>query len=136
MMSTRKPSRREMLSSCAEVGPEDGMDPRDFQRQAAPRVANRKALQLCGQVMRTLHHVLSGECGDEVLRELIVHSVMPAPNTGRLLVTVALAASADTVDSSQVLERLQRAQGLLRSEVAAAISRRRVPELTFRLLTM
>src|SRR5262249_40317508 len=91
------------------------------------RVPNRKALQLCGEVARTLNLVFA-ECGDDLLRELTVVSVQPAPNSSRLLVTVCRT----TADPTEVLGRLQGAHGLLRSEIAAAINRRKTPELTFR----
>jgi ribosome-binding factor A len=48
-----------------------------------------------------------------------------------LLVRLCPSASATEVDSNQVLEHLHRAQARLRREVAAAIHRKRVPELTF-----
>lgn len=129
-MSSRKPSRRQLLSSCADLGPDDGVDPRTLFRKPSGRVSNRKALQLCGQVGRTLNEVLAA-CGDDSLRELIVASVRPAPTSARLLVTVCPAVRGP-IDPSLVLERLQRASGLLRREVAAAIHRRKTPELTFR----
>jgi ribosome-binding factor A len=98
------------------------------------RVPNRKALQLCGQVERTLASVLAGECGDDVLRDLVVESVVPAPNASRVLVTVYLAPHAPVLDAHQVYEHLERARGRLRREVAAAITRRRVPDLLFRVV--
>jgi ribosome-binding factor A len=126
-MNPKKPSSEELLKACAEVGPDDGLDPRDLLREPKPRVPNRKALQLCGQVARTLDGVLR-TCGDDVLRDLTVVSVVPAPNAGRLLVTLT-----GPVEAAVALEHVRRAAGLLRSEVAAVIHRRRAPELTFRL---
>jgi ribosome-binding factor A len=120
------PQEHELLKACAEVGPEDGADPRDFFRKRPPRVPNRKALQLCSQVAQALDGVLR-TCGDDVLRDLTVVSVVPAPNAGRLLVTLS-----GPVEAGLAQERLQRASGLLRSEIAAAVHRRRAPELTFR----
>jgi len=133
-MKRKKPSIRKMLLSCHELGPEDGLDPRYDVRGEPGKVPNRKALQLCGQVARTLQAVLAGECGDDLLRELQVESVVPAPTSARLLVTLTLATAGAGVPVEEVLARLHAAQGLLRGEVAAAINRRRVPELTFRLL--
>ena len=133
-MKRKKPSIRKMLLSCDELGPEDGLDPRYEKREQPSRVTNRKALQLCGQVAQTLQAVLTGECGDDLLRELQVESVVPAPNSSRLLVTLTLAVSRSAATVKEVLARLQQAQGQLRAEVAAAINRRRVPELTYRLI--
>ena len=135
-MSPRKPSRKEILSSCAEPGPDDGLDPRfDFRRELRPSV-NRKALQLCREAERTLSAVLAGECADGLLRDLVILSVVPAPHTGRLLVTVALPASAEGVTAEQVRARLGQAAGKLRGELAAAVRRRKAPELAFRVVTL
>jgi ribosome-binding factor A len=131
-MKFREPLRKQLQSLCADVGPEDGQDPRTFFRRPSGKVANRKALQLCGQVARILTSVLAGECGDAVLREVVVESVRPFPHSAHLLVTVVPAPSAEALAPATVLEHLHRAGGLLRREVAAAIHRRRAPELLFR----
>jgi ribosome-binding factor A len=129
-MKAKEPSRKDLLLSCSEVGPEDGADPRTFFRPAPAQVPNRKALQLCNQIAQTLNVVLTGECGDDLLRDLVVEAVVPAPNSAHLLVTVS--APAEILDPAEVLEHLQRATGMLRREVAAAIHRKKVPLLTFR----
>src|SRR2546421_9642031 len=134
-MKPRKISRKSLRSGCERIGEQDGLDPR-FDRPGAeegpPKVRNRKALQLCGQVAETLNLVLGGESGDDVLRHVLVESVTPAPNAMRLLVTLAAGPGSPTTDAAEVLGRLERARPRLRQEVAAAIHRRRVPELTFR----
>jgi ribosome-binding factor A len=133
MMKPRKPSRNDILSSAADVRPDDGCDPR-YDRRGERPAGKRKTLQLCREAERTLSAVLAGECDDDVLRELIVLSVVPAPNAGRLLITVALPSSS-SAPAEEVLQRLLRMAGRLRSEVAAAVSRRKVPELAFRVVT-
>lgn len=88
-------------------------------------------MQFCHQVQHSLSFAL-GSTGDPVLGELFVESVLPAPDVGHLLVTVSsLEPERDIVE---ILKHLQTASGRLRSEVAADISRRRVPDLTFRCL--
>lgn len=127
-MKPRKLSRKRILSLCDSPGPDDGLDPRYDARATPERRASRKAQQLCAQAARTLH-ILLGECGDDALRELTLLTVEPAPHAGRLLVTVGPVA-AEQVQA--VLERLHRVAGRFRSEVAAAVNRRRAPELVFR----
>jgi ribosome-binding factor A len=123
-----------MLSAAADVRPDDGLDPR-FDRRGGERPAGkRKTLQLCREAERTLSAVLAGECDDDLLRELSVLSVVPAPNAGRLLVTVVVPTSAG-VPVEEALRRLLRASGQLRGELAAAVSRRKTPELAFRVVT-
>jgi ribosome-binding factor A len=131
---SRKPSREELLSSCADVGPEDGSDPRLFARKPTNKVPNRKALQLCAQVAEALTCAL-GACGDELLRNLVVTAVVPAPNSAHLLITLTPSPAAGPVTTEMASSHLDRAAGKLRSEVAAAIHRKRAPELTFRVTT-
>jgi ribosome-binding factor A len=130
-MKRKYPSRNDLLSSCSDIGPDDGVEPRTYFRQSPDnKPHNRKALQLCGEVFRALSHSLAWELGDATLSELCVEAVVPAPNSTHLLVIVSLP---DGVDPAIVRERLQRYMGRLRAEVAAAIHRRRVPELTFQI---
>jgi ribosome-binding factor A len=138
MSSQRRISRRDLLSACSEIGPDDGHDPRFDRLGSAPdRVLNRKALQLCKQVAHTLAEFLP-TLRDDLLRELIVTSVCPAPNSSRMLVTVSLPpgrAEQDRSYTEAVSARLQEVRGLFRTEVANAIHRRRTPELLFRVET-
>jgi ribosome-binding factor A len=128
-MKRKGPLRHEILAACNEIGPEDGIDPRTNFRFARPRVPNRKALQLSAQVAETLQIVLAGECSDDLLRDLRVDGVRPAPHADHLVVT--LTAPPDSPAHSEVAERLQRVTAFLRCEIAKAIHRRRVPRLSF-----
>ena len=87
-----------------------------------------KAQQLCRQVERALSLALAGECGDDVLRDLCVHDVTPADDGNHLIVRLSVPASLSLAD---VLERLERSRPRLRALVAQAITRKRVPELSF-----
>ncbi|MDB5310572.1 MAG: ribosome-binding factor [Gemmataceae bacterium] len=130
-MSRRRRSRPDPTVLAADLGPEDGSDPKEFHRKPwdAPKAAGRKALQLCGQVKDALHSVLAA-CGDEVLRDLAVVGVEPAPHSGRLRVRVAVPGDGD-LTRADAEGHLRRAAGMLRAAVAAAISRRHAPELVF-----
>jgi ribosome-binding factor A len=89
----------------------------------------RKTLQLCSQVAEALSYSLS-DSNDDVLRELAVIAVQPWPDESRLLAIVGPALSGP-VDAALVMGRLAQARGRLRAEVAAAIHRKKAPELTF-----
>src|SRR5262245_53975426 len=118
MKPIQRSSRERLLASCADFGPDDGIDPRETARQGGPpRRTRRKALQLCSQVDRALHAILAG-CADDVLNGLAVVSVEPAPGARRLLVTVASAVPGTELNAAQALARLGQAAGMLRSEVA------------------
>lgn len=130
-MSRRRPAKVDVAGLADEAGPDDGVDPKELLRKPwdAPKQAGRKALQLCGQVKDVLHATLAG-CGDAVLQAVAVVGVEPAPHTGRLRATVAVPADG-TVSRAEAEDHLARAAGLLRSEVAGAVRRRKAPELVF-----
>lgn len=89
-----------------------------------------KDLQVCRQVFDALTYALA-DLDDPVIDELVLASVTPAPSAARVLVT--LVPSHDGLDLEDALARLHEAAPELREEVAAEVSRRRVPELTFRI---
>jgi len=99
-----------------------------------PGRREHKTAQLCRQVFWALSLAL-GECGDDVLRELVLHDVQPAPDASRLLARVGFSAAATThIGAAEVLQRLGEASGFLRHQVATAITRKRAPEIFFALV--
>lgn len=130
MAQRRQPAQNEIQELCGQPGPEDGIDPRDLLRKAARKKGGRKAHQLCAQVAQALDYAFAAVCDDDLLRDLLVVAVQPAPDESRLLITIGSAVAA-SCEPAQILARLQYLQGTLRSEVAAAIHRKKVPELTF-----
>jgi ribosome-binding factor A len=118
----------------AEADSDDGLDPRDFfKSKNQPRGTGRKTQQLCAQVAETLEQVL-GEASDPAVQVLQVVEVAPAPDASQLLVLlVPIVATAD-FDVEATSEALLRASGWLRSQVAAAITRKRAPQLVFRVI--
>lgn len=128
----RQVSRKVLESLCGQPGPDDGVDPREFFKPQSSRRDGRKDRQLCRQILETLNFVLSGELNDDVLRGVYVQQAEPAPDASRILVTVAPLGSVDEGDPALILERLYSASKRLRTEVARSISRRKAPELVFR----
>jgi len=96
------------------------------------RSAEWRTLRFCKQVEEALAVAFAGGCGDEVLAELGVESVVPAPDAGHLLVTVSFLSKVRIPDPLETLTRLHKATGWLRLQVGASIARKRVPELAFR----
>lgn len=94
---------------------------------------SRKDLQLCRQVAETLQFVL-GDCGDDVLRDLHVVRVVPAPDASQLLVIVGSLPGESPAAPSDVLDRLHAQAAGFRAEVAHAITRKRAPALLFEYL--
>lgn len=139
-MSADKRSQRDARASrsitelCGDPQPDDGVDPRTFFQRGSRKKSDRKARQLCGQIAQTLNYVLSGECNDDDLRNLIVMEVVPAPDASRLLVTVGSCCTDEPLDPAITLQKLQAVNGKLRREIAVAIHRKRTPELLFQVL--
>lgn len=133
-MSRRRQNADEFEHLAGDRSPEDGTDPKAFHAKpwSAPKQASRKAQQLCQQVRDALAGALAA-CGDPAAQAAGVLAVEPAPHTGRL--RVLLGAPAD-VGHAEVAAGIARAAGHLRAEVAAAISRRYAPELTFEVIEL
>jgi ribosome-binding factor A len=121
----RRFNRKPPTNLCAEPGAEDGIDPRLAPSESG-HASNRKALQLCRQVERALSVSLEGD----ILRDLAVQSVIPAPDSSRLLVTFTFQ-GAESVTSADVHAALAEASASLRGIVATAIHRKKTPQLAF-----
>jgi len=124
---------------CAEVHEDDGIDPREAScrrgsGEHSKRKGNRKDLQLAKQVFRAIDTALRGELNDSVLHDVEVVSVEPAPDSTHFVVILRPTVLGGRVSASAVLERLSRARRFLRYEVASAITRKRVPELSFEVI--
>ncbi|HKP59659.1 MAG TPA: hypothetical protein VJV78_23205 [Polyangiales bacterium] len=79
-------------------------------------------------MQRALSSALGADFDDEVLQELWVVEVEPAPTVSRLMVWVAGPRGAD---AELILARLSGVAKALRAEVAQAIHRKQVPVLSF-----
>lgn len=91
----------------------------------------RKDLQLCRQVREQLDLVVA-ELGDPTLEAVSIAEVTPLGDAHLLRVVVVAPPDADV---AAVQRRLELARPGLRAEIAAAIHRKRTPQLTFVVLT-
>lgn len=94
---------------------------------------DRKTMQLCKHVARELNQILSGECGDDLLRELMVVDVQPLDGAAQLLVIVQPYDLEKQPERFKILNKLNAVKGKLRFAIGETISRRKVPDLIFRL---
>lgn len=101
-----------------------------YEYQAMQRQVARKVRQLCRQVQEAVGAAL-GSLDDELLNAAWVAGVEPEPDASRLVVFIEIGVD---VSSDSLFARLERVAGWLRSEVAAAITRKRTPALVFRVL--
>ena len=130
-MKSKRINDREL---CAESHPDDGVPPHVLAKRGRPRGSARAGRhhldQLCKQVRIALGEALVCDCSDSVLQSLVVESVKPLTGSSVLQVTLTLP-SADPGQFEHAHQQLQRASGILRSAVASAIHRKRVPQLRF-----
>ena len=110
--------------------------PNDFDENTYPvesriRTGDRKTRQLCAQAERALGSVIQNELLDDNLDGLTVMEVRPFPDAGRVL--VVLSAPTGT-RPEQAMQALDRVSGRLREALGRAISRKRVPLLSFTVL--
>src|SRR5687768_7612918 len=89
-----------------------------------------KDLQVCRQVFDALTYALA-ELDDPLIDELVLVAVTPAPSASR--VQVSLTPARNDLDVDAALARLHDVEPELREEVAAELTRKRVPELVFRI---
>ena len=106
----------------------EALDGNDSSRASSRRQVERKTQQFCRQVQRTLNVALAGGGDFESFDGLFVEEVVPAPDCGRVLVYVVVPNGRPVAD---VMIAIGRQTPRLRAEVAAAITRKRAPELAF-----
>jgi ribosome-binding factor A len=99
-----------------------------FRRDSASRRAEHKTRQLCRQVQRALSLAMAERGADPHLEQLYIEDVTAAPGCGHLLVHFMVPPDQSLSD---VLASLRRETPWLRAQVAAAISRKQAPELSF-----
>lgn len=68
------------------------------------------------------------------MQNLVVASVTPAPDSSRLLVTVAIVAGDQRFDRIAIEAALRDQIPRLRSELARSINRKKVPNLVFQII--
>src|SRR5262249_45283052 len=110
---------------------QDPDDPYGKPSQTRRRWADHKSLRLCRQVLEALQIGLDGGCGDPGLQEGFIASVDPGAYPSKLEVTIEVPSDRSPADA---LARLEKAKGLLRTLVAQSISRKKVPDLIFRVV--
>jgi ribosome-binding factor A len=85
--------------------------------------------------MCALEFAFDAECRDAVLAGLVVVGVMPDKSVRRLRVWLRGPVEMSLETRARVLDRLGAARGFLRAQIAAAIHRKRTPELVLELLS-
>jgi ribosome-binding factor A len=133
-------SQRETRELVGKLRPDDGIDPRELaKRRRHERKEDRpgqghgvhKQEQFFAQVQTAIEAALQTAAAP-ILNSLAVQEVVP--QGGSLVVIVTPQESAEPVDLREATQALEHAAAMLRREVAAAITRKDVPNLSFVLL--
>ena len=132
-MSLSKKQRERLLRlHCDTINSDDAIDPRHyFYNKRKSKNKFRKAFQLCRQVSDTLQLTLTDN--KPALEGMTVIDVVPAPDSRRMLVIVALdpTKTYTATEVESVMECLQSQTPRLRSEISQSIHRRKTPMLVF-----
>jgi len=136
----RKVDLKNLRALVAEVRPEDGIDPRDEARRRARSRAGtalgqahgtHRQEQFLSQIQNAVDAALQTAV-TPVLNSLTVEDV--ARQGGSIVVVLAPRLPDSTVDIQAASEALEHASSMLTREVAAAITRKDVPHLSFLVL--
>lgn len=128
---------RELVGS---LRPDDGVDPRELakqrrkerkQEQPGGGHGAHKQEQFLTQVQQAIEGALQS-AATPVLNSLMVREV--TPQGGSLVVVLQPQVPFEASDFTEATEALARASSMLRREVAAAITRKDVPNLSFMVL--
>lgn len=131
-MSSKKPKGCAGSRLCADFHPDDGPPSRRRNESREDQSTDRKTLQLCAQVKRSLQHVIPVSAWPE-LEALMIEAVEPAPDASRLRVALSTPTRSPAA-ASEILHRLATLTGRFRAEVAMRIHRKKVPVLVFELV--
>jgi ribosome-binding factor A len=101
----------------------------DVYRSSRQLRHQHKTQQLCRQAFRVLSGAVADLAVDPLLSSVFVESVEPAPDASRLMVRIC--ADVPFEQALNVHNRLAAVKGRLRADLAAAISRKRAPDLVF-----
>lgn len=91
---------------------------------------DHKLAQLRAQVEEAVSYAL-GASRDPVLRDLLVVSVTSVRGAALLDIKVTTLENSPILEAAPILEKLNRAKGYLRSEIASGINRKRCPDICF-----
>ena len=95
---------------------------------------DHRVRSLCRQALEAVSLALADANLDERLEGSWVVSVDPGPGPERLLVSIALPRGSSGTKAESALQALVEKRPWLRSELAQAIHRKRVPDLAFRVV--
>ncbi|MDC0311795.1 hypothetical protein OAM04_01080 [bacterium] len=138
--SPNHPNENEMLEHCDELFVDDGISPQELEKRKQSAIGkqsrgkpNHHSRQLCNQIYHAIDEVITCDCGDPVLDDLRAVWVRPVCKSSTLEVMLTTPET-DVNQIDKMHEALKNVSEILRSAVAGSITRKRVPQLTFRIV--
>ena len=133
MVHPKKRSLRELAELVASLGPDDGVPSKILKKSEGPSPGHldKSARRLARAAERQLTLSLQEARGDPVMAYLAIAQVEPGGDGAHLRVRVVPCDPANPPPAERVRMALLQATGWLRSELARAVRRRRVPQLVF-----
>lgn len=129
----RKNATTELIKQlCGEIRDDDGVDPRHAKRREQKPDYEKRDQRLGAQIRRQLELALPDLLLRSGVRFCEILSVEPAPDASRFSVAVVV----NKEDVAVAIEVLARRKGVIRTEVAGAIHRKKAPDFTFELLAV
>mgnify|MGYP006119447431 FL=1 len=129
-----------MLEHCDELFVDDGISPQELEKRKQSAIGkqsrgkpNHHSRQLCNQIYHAIDEAIACDCGDPVLDDLRAVWVRPVGKSSTLEVMFTTPET-DVNRITEMHEALNNVSGILRSAVASSITRKRVPQLTFRIV--
>ena len=139
-MDNSNPTPDEILELCDVIEDDDGVSPLEIakrgRKQSNSDNSNRsryRLRQLCKQVQHGIDDAFLCDCCDPLLSELRTIHVKPISGSSALIATV-VTKEHDPATITMIHERLKQGNGIIRSAVASVISRKRVPQIQFRVV--
>lgn len=119
---------------CAELGPEDGVDPRVLAKKHVEKTKSYKCQQLCKVAKQTLALVITGELSDPLLYSLNVEDVVVSKDGQFFIISISIGNYDLSPCEGEILHKLQAIKGYLRTTIAQSVKRKKVPALKFQVV--
>jgi len=130
----KRKKRKDLAPLCAEIGLEDGTNPKEFFQVRSKKKKNYKAQQVGKAVTRAIDYVLISVVSNPLLQDLSVLYVEPAPNSSHFLVVLSPNSFSETWSEKETMAALAQLAPRFKEEIGASMHRKRVPELSFCIL--
>ena len=123
----------ELKQLCGEVDEIDGLSPKEYRKKEAKRKKHYKTHQLCKQIERSLSLDWMDISESEIWTDTMIASVRQDIQSPNLILSVYILPQSRFTEK-EILEELKNCRSIIRSFVAGAICRKKVPDIRFQIV--